>query len=52
VLALYDDEGRTQSAIGEVLGCSQMHVSRLLSRAVRQLRVALVGDPEPAAGAG
>lgn len=52
VLALYYDEGLTQSAIGELLGCSQMHVSRLLSRAVGQLRVALVGDAEPAERAG
>lgn len=41
VLSMYYDEGRTQSAIGEVLGCSQMHVSRLLNRAVRQLRATL-----------
>jgi RNA polymerase sigma-B factor len=31
-------EERTQSQIAEVLGCSQMQVSRLLRRAVRQLR--------------
>jgi len=43
VLSLYFDEGLTQTAIGDLLGCSQMHVSRLLSRAVGQLRVALTG---------
>jgi RNA polymerase sigma-B factor len=34
----------TQSEIGEVLGCSQMHVSRLLSRAVKTLRAGLLAE--------
>jgi RNA polymerase sigma-B factor len=38
LLQMYFVEERTQSQIAEVLGCSQMQVSRLLRRAVRQLR--------------
>ncbi len=38
LVAMYFVEERTQSQIAEVLGCSQMQVSRLLRRAVRQLR--------------
>jgi RNA polymerase sigma-B factor len=42
----------TQAEIGERLGISQMHVSRLLARALRYLRGCLLGDEEeePAAG--
>ncbi|GAA3452469.1 sigma-70 family RNA polymerase sigma factor [Dactylosporangium matsuzakiense] len=41
-----------QREIGERIGCSQMHVSRLLARALRRLRTALSGParcepPEP-----
>jgi RNA polymerase sigma-B factor len=34
-------EEQTQTQIGEVLGCSQMHVSRLISRIVAKLRTGL-----------
>jgi RNA polymerase sigma-B factor len=43
LLRMYFVEEQTQSQIGEVLGCSQMQVSRLLRRAVRQLRRLMVG---------
>ncbi|MFF9150478.1 sigma factor-like helix-turn-helix DNA-binding protein, partial [Streptomyces sp. NPDC014861] len=33
----------TQAEIGERLGCSQMHVSRLLARTVKRLRAGLLG---------
>ena len=38
LLQMYFVEEHTQSQIADVLGCSQMQVSRLLRRAVRQLR--------------
>jgi RNA polymerase sigma-B factor len=41
VVTLYYREGKTQSQIGERLGCSQMHVSRLLRRAVARLGLAI-----------
>ncbi|MFI8515169.1 RNA polymerase sigma factor SigF [Streptomyces sp. NPDC085460] len=37
-------EELTQAQIGERLGCSQMHVSRLLSRTVKRLREGLLGS--------
>ncbi|HET8619121.1 MAG TPA: sigma-70 family RNA polymerase sigma factor, partial [Acidimicrobiales bacterium] len=43
LLQMYFVEERTQSQIAAVLGCSQMQVSRLLRRAVRQLRRHMVG---------
>jgi RNA polymerase sigma-B factor len=43
VLDLYFTDGMTQAAIGRQLGCSQMHVSRIVSRALGRLRVVL--DP-------
>jgi RNA polymerase sigma-B factor len=43
LLQMYFVEEQTQSQIAAVLGCSQMQVSRLLRRAVRQLRRHLVG---------
>lgn len=43
LLELYFVEERTQSEIAEVLGCSQMQVSRLLRKAVRRLRRHMVG---------
>lgn len=39
----------TQSEIGHVLGLSQMHVSRLLTRTLTRLRTGLLTDPEPSA---
>ena len=43
LLQMYFVAERTQSQIAEVLGCSQMQVSRLLRTAVRQLRRHMVG---------
>lgn len=42
ILHLRFVEELTQSQIGEHLGCSQMHVSRLLSRTVKRLRQGLL----------
>ncbi|MEV1025947.1 SigB/SigF/SigG family RNA polymerase sigma factor [Streptomyces sp. NPDC050264] len=39
-------EERTQKQIGEELGCSQMHVSRLISRVVAKLRTGLLATNE------
>ncbi|HKE72573.1 MAG TPA: sigma-70 family RNA polymerase sigma factor [Acidimicrobiales bacterium] len=44
LLQMYFMEERTQSQIAEVLGCSQMQVSRLLRRAVRELRRRMLDD--------
>jgi len=41
-LRFYDD--MTQAQIAEKVGVSQMHVSRLLSTALRQLREGLTSD--------
>jgi RNA polymerase sigma-B factor len=41
----------TQAQIGEHLGISQMHVSRLLARALRYLRGCLLGGEDEEAGA-
>jgi RNA polymerase sigma-B factor len=41
----------TQAQIGEHLGISQMHVSRLLARALRYLRGCLLGVEDEEAGA-
>jgi RNA polymerase sigma-B factor len=38
----------TQAEIAEQLGCSQMHVSRLLRAALNRLRQGLLNDPAPA----
>ncbi|MFR9800947.1 sigma-70 family RNA polymerase sigma factor [Pseudonocardia sp. RS010] len=38
---------KTQAEIGELVGVSQMHVSRLLARALRTLRDGLRDEPEP-----
>ncbi|MEU4799357.1 sigma-70 family RNA polymerase sigma factor, partial [Streptomyces sp. NPDC023327] len=37
-------EERTQAQIGEILGCSQMHVSRLITRIIARLRTGLTTD--------
>jgi RNA polymerase sigma-B factor len=42
----------TQAEIGQQLGISQMHVSRLLAHALGYLRPRLLGLPEGASGAG
>jgi RNA polymerase sigma-B factor len=42
----------TQAQIGERLGISQMHVSRLLARALGYLRERLLGPAGPAAAPG
>lgn len=42
-------EGRTQSEIAAAVGVSQMHVSRLLSSSLRQLRARMV-EGAPASG--
>lgn len=46
ILYLRFIRGMTQSQVAEALGISQMHVSRLLSRVLAQLRTA-VGSTEP-----
>jgi len=44
LLRLYFLEEKTQSQIAEVLGCSQMQVSRLLRKAIRRLRRHMLGS--------
>lgn len=44
ILSLRFTEDLTQSQIGERLGLSQMHVSRLLNRTLRRLREGLTAD--------
>ncbi len=44
ILHLRFYEEKTQSQIGEELGISQMHVSRLLSRTLAQLRTGMLAD--------
>jgi RNA polymerase sigma-B factor len=51
ILHLRFEEGLTQSQIAERVGISQMHVSRLIRRALEALR-ASAGDVEPDAGGG
>jgi len=41
LVTLYYRRGQTQAQIGEHLGCSQMHVSRLLRRAVDRLKLSV-----------
>ncbi len=49
ILSLRFYGNMSQSEIGEQLGISQMHVSRLLTRAVGKLRSHLLGDVRPTA---
>jgi len=44
LLQLRFGEELTQAEIGERLGCSQMHVSRLLSRTIARLRAGMLAD--------
>ncbi|SCD54669.1 RNA polymerase sigma-B factor [Streptomyces sp. di188] len=37
-------EEATQAEIGERLGCSQMHVSRLIKRIITRLRTGMLGE--------
>jgi DNA-directed RNA polymerase specialized sigma24 family protein len=46
ILVMDFGEGLTQAQIGQRLGISQMHVSRLRARALGHLRARLLG-PEP-----
>ncbi|MFD9687195.1 SigB/SigF/SigG family RNA polymerase sigma factor [Kitasatospora sp. NPDC059146] len=48
MLSMRFTEDMTQSQIGERLGLSQMHVSRLLSRTLKTLREGLAGDGDRA----
>ncbi|MFF2568658.1 SigB/SigF/SigG family RNA polymerase sigma factor [Streptomyces sp. NPDC058084] len=53
ILILRFGEDLTQAEIGERVGLSQMHISRLLTRILAELRAGLLSDPEdgsPAAG--
>jgi RNA polymerase sigma-B factor len=47
ILLLRFFKNMTQSQIAEEIGVSQMHVSRLLSRTLEQLRTSLEADPPP-----
>jgi RNA polymerase sigma-B factor len=44
LLQMYFMEERTQAQIAEVMGCSQMQISRLLRRAVRELRRCMLDE--------
>ena len=48
ILLLRFFKNMTQSQIAEEIGVSQMHVSRLLSRTLEQLRTSLESDDPPA----
>jgi RNA polymerase sigma-B factor len=46
IVVLYYFRGMTQAQIGQQLGISQMHVSRLVARALSYLRPRVFGQPE------
>jgi RNA polymerase sigma-B factor len=46
IVVLYYYRGMTQAQIGQQLGISQMHVSRLVARALSYLRPRVFGQPE------
>ncbi|MCX5606972.1 SigB/SigF/SigG family RNA polymerase sigma factor [Streptomyces sp. NBC_00047] len=50
LLSLRFGQELTQSEIGDRLGLSQMHVSRLLTRTLEQLRTGLLTDPDETDG--
>ena len=50
IMRFYGD--MTQAQIGQQLGISQMHVSRLTARALGHLRTRLLGQQDHPAGAG
>ncbi|MGR4881506.1 SigB/SigF/SigG family RNA polymerase sigma factor [Streptomyces sp. LARHCF249] len=50
LLSLRFGQELTQSEIGDRLGLSQMHVSRLLARTLERLRTGLLTDPDAADG--
>ena len=47
ILHLRFEEGLTQSQIAEQIGISQMHVSRLIRRAIEALREDTLGGDAP-----
>lgn len=47
ILHLRFEEGLTQSHIAERIGISQMHVSRLIRRAIESLREDTLGGDAP-----
>ena len=48
ILHLRFYEGLTQSQIAQQVGISQMHVSRLIRRALEKIRDEIAADEEPA----
>jgi len=50
IVAMRFEEGLTQSQIAARIGISQMHVSRLLRRALAQLRSSVGEEPDDDSG--